>query len=555
MKAQEREELLLAVFGALFVAQLLWCCRRVFTLSAPELASLSVVVPRAPHSLPFIASPVTATATAGGGTETSSSAGSSRKQFARAVTSNLWRLSFRALVVVLFVALADAMLGGPAAYMQQIVEFAPTKLLSGRGRAAMLAVWWALSLSLGACLAGPVADRYGRRLACLACCGGVLLSGAVLHVSRHLATFVVNRVLGGAAAAMVLVDFEAWFVAEFTAIVAAADAVGYGADQGSAASAAVAPIVPAAAAIFEHTMQGFSVLRFASAAAAVGVSACARYVYQNHPFAGTDTAAFLLALPAGALVLRMWTENSNACAPVTLREPVRAALAAVLSRPDHRALLVVQSAVEAVAFLAVLSGTAAWRSVFVLGSGALTPQEAEDRLRAHDRDFYMRRWFPVQMLAAASGASLSGWIADRLLGGASSKGRLQQRQLHQRFVAHALLPAMIVLMLAAYVLAAQLNAPVAGLACFVLLFFAVGVSMPAAACLRALLVPEGARATTTLLLRLPLALLMAGTAVARIAADDVNDDAAASSGVAFGILPQVAALAGAWAFARSAWKA
>jgi hypothetical protein len=168
----------------------------------------------------------------------------------------------------------------------------------------------------------------------------------------------------------------------------------------------------------------------------------------------------------------------------------------------------------------------------------------------------MCRWFPVQMLAAASGASLSGWIAERLLGGASSsRGRLQQRQLHQRFVVHALLPAMIVLMLAAYLLAGQLNAPVAGLACLLLFFFAFGAYMPAAGCLRALVVPEGARATTTLLLRLPVALLMAGTAVTRIAADDVNDDAAASRGVAFGILPQLTALAGAWAFARSAWKA
>lgn len=73
-----------------------------------------------------------------------------------------------------------------------------------------------VAAALSALFAGSLADRCGRRRACLAFCGAHSLAAASVCFDG-LAVLVVGRVLGGVALALLWTAFESWLVAEYNA--------------------------------------------------------------------------------------------------------------------------------------------------------------------------------------------------------------------------------------------------------------------------------------------------------------------------------------------------
>lgn len=71
-----------------------------------------------------------------------------------------------------------------------------------------------LAGAISAMFVGSLADRYGRRLACLACCAITALS-CLTVLSDSVAVLFVGRALGGLGTTLMYTVFEAWMVTEY----------------------------------------------------------------------------------------------------------------------------------------------------------------------------------------------------------------------------------------------------------------------------------------------------------------------------------------------------
>jgi MFS family permease len=71
-----------------------------------------------------------------------------------------------------------------------------------------------VSAALSAAFTGSLADKYGRRYACLACC--VLYSASCLTtLFNDLIILFIGRILGGISATLIYSVFESWMVTEY----------------------------------------------------------------------------------------------------------------------------------------------------------------------------------------------------------------------------------------------------------------------------------------------------------------------------------------------------
>ncbi|CAM1502282.1 Fc.00g042660.m01.CDS01 [Cosmosporella sp. VM-42] len=81
---------------------------------------------------------------------------------------------------------------------------------------AMLYASGFVSGAVGASFAGQLADRYGRRVACLVYCGCYVIT-CLSMLSDNLAVLFVGRAFGGIATTLLFSVFEAWMITEFHA--------------------------------------------------------------------------------------------------------------------------------------------------------------------------------------------------------------------------------------------------------------------------------------------------------------------------------------------------
>lgn len=71
-----------------------------------------------------------------------------------------------------------------------------------------------ISGAISASFAGELADRYGRRLACLVYCGSYVVTCATMF-SDDLAVLFVGRLCGGVSTTLLFSVFEAWMITEY----------------------------------------------------------------------------------------------------------------------------------------------------------------------------------------------------------------------------------------------------------------------------------------------------------------------------------------------------
>lgn len=71
-----------------------------------------------------------------------------------------------------------------------------------------------VAAAVSATFVGALADKYGRRLACMAFCVTYALS-CVTKLSSEIVTLLVGRLLGGVATTLMYSVFESWMVTEY----------------------------------------------------------------------------------------------------------------------------------------------------------------------------------------------------------------------------------------------------------------------------------------------------------------------------------------------------
>src|SRR6186713_1781503 len=100
--------------------------------------------------------------------------------------------------------------------MLQALPFIDEKNLPEPVVAALFLVGF-LAGGISASFIGALADRYGRRRACMSFC--ILYSLSALTIlSNHIAILFLGRVLGGVSATLLYSVFESWMVTEFNRV-------------------------------------------------------------------------------------------------------------------------------------------------------------------------------------------------------------------------------------------------------------------------------------------------------------------------------------------------
>lgn len=235
--------------------------------------------------------------------------------------------AFRRLYLVVYVlAMAADWMQGPYVYaLYTHYGFSEEEI------AQLFVAGFGASLVFGM-VAGPLADRFGRRLSCVAY-GIVYAVGCVLKHSGSFRVLMVGRLLAGAATSILFSSFEAWMVAEH-------NASGFSAAQLSAT---------------------FSASTTANGLVAIASGVVSSAVREEYGPVGPFDVALALLVAVAAVTSTTWGENyGNESAPA--RETLAAAWRAVLA--DRSVLLtgLAQSLFEGAMYIFVFMWTPALES-------------------------------------------------------------------------------------------------------------------------------------------------------------------------------------------------
>ncbi|KAJ9133333.1 Major facilitator superfamily transporter [Coniochaeta hoffmannii] len=207
-----------------------------------------------------------------------------------------------------------------------------------------------ISGAISASFAGELADRYGRRLACLVYCGSYVVTCATMF-SDDLAVLFVGRLCGGVSTTLLFSVFEAWMITEYHS-------------RGLAASELKL------SSVFGYMTTLSCVVAIVSGV--VGDMLVSYMGWRVWPF----VASIVCSLAAAWCIMRTWRENfgTKSITPNTLRD-VRAGITTILSDSRIFSLGITSCFFEGAMYLFIFFWSAALKSARVHTGGPLADED------------------------------------------------------------------------------------------------------------------------------------------------------------------------------------